>query len=93
MCGFRSFKNQEGSSVEPFSPGHNALVGRNGAGKSNFFDAVQFVLLAPRFRSLRHEEREQLLHAGARPESGKETRGARAFEKTAALSPQKINGK
>ena len=43
---------------------HNALVGRNGSGKSNFFDAVQFVLLGPRFQNLRQEERQQLLHEG-----------------------------
>ena len=23
--------------IEPFSPGHNVVVGRNGSGKSNFF--------------------------------------------------------
>jgi recombinational DNA repair ATPase RecF len=28
-------------------------VGRNGSGKSNLFDAVQFVLLTPRFATLR----------------------------------------
>ena len=37
--GFRSFRNQ--SEIEPFSAGHNVIVGRNGAGKSNFFDAIQ----------------------------------------------------
>ena len=41
------------------------LVGRNGAGKSNFFDAVQFCLLAPRFYNLRQEERQRLLHEGS----------------------------
>ena len=51
--------------MEPFSPKHNALVGRNGSGKSNFFDAVQFVLLGQRFQNLRQEERQQLLHEGA----------------------------
>ena len=37
--GFRSFRNQ--SEIEPFSAGHNVIVGRNGSGKSNFFDAIQ----------------------------------------------------
>ena len=41
------------------------IVGRNGSGKSNFFDAIQFVLLAPRFANLRQEERQHLLHEGA----------------------------
>ncbi len=63
ISGFRSFRSQ--SEVEPFSPKHNALVGRNGSGKSNFFDAVQFVLLGQRFQNLRQEERQQLLHEGA----------------------------
>ena len=47
------------------SPKHNAIVGRNGSGKSNFFDAIQFVLLSPKFVSLRQEERQQMLHEGA----------------------------
>jgi structural maintenance of chromosome 3 (chondroitin sulfate proteoglycan 6) len=63
ISGFRSFRQQD--CIEPFSNGHNALVGRNGAGKSNFFDAVQFCLLAPRFYNLRQEERQRLLHEGS----------------------------
>ena len=63
ISGFRSFRQQD--CIEPFSAGHNALVGRNGAGKSNFFDAVQFCLLAPRFYNLRQEERQRLLHEGS----------------------------
>ncbi|CAB9512619.1 of chromosomes protein 3 [Seminavis robusta] len=60
---FRSFSQQP--EIHPFSPGTNSVVGRNGSGKSNLFDAVQFVLLAPRFYSLRQEERQALLHEGA----------------------------
>lgn len=41
------------------------VVGRNGSGKSNFFDAIQFVLASERFSTMRHEERQQLLHEGA----------------------------
>lgn len=26
--------------IEPFSPGHNVVVGRNGSGKSNFFAGI-----------------------------------------------------
>ena len=57
ISGFRSFRQQD--AIESFDPGHNALIGRNGSGKSNFFDAVQFVLLSPRFYNLRQEERQQ----------------------------------
>ena len=32
---------------------------------SNFFDAIQFVLLGPKFASLRQEDRQHLLHEGA----------------------------
>ncbi|CAM9145828.1 unnamed protein product, partial [Choristocarpus tenellus] len=63
ISGFRSFRSQ--SEIEPFSPKHNVIVGRNGSGKSNFFDAIQFVLLNQRFQSLRQEERQHLLHEGA----------------------------
>ena len=63
ISGFRSFRNQ--SEIEPFSPKHNVIVGRNGSGKSNFFDAIQFVLLGPRFSNLRQEDRQHLLHEGA----------------------------
>jgi structural maintenance of chromosome 3 (chondroitin sulfate proteoglycan 6) len=63
ISGFKSFRSQ--SEFEPFSPNHNVIVGRNGSGKSNFFDAIQFVLLGPKFANLRQEERQHLLHEGA----------------------------
>ena len=62
ISGFRSFKSQ--SETPPFVPTHNALIGRNGSGKSNFFDAIQFCLLAPKFATLKQEERAALLHEG-----------------------------
>ena len=49
ISGFKSFRSQ--SEIEPFSPKHNVIVGRNGSGKSNFFDAIQFVLLGTSFRT------------------------------------------
>ena len=54
ISGFKSFRSQ--SEIEPFSPKHNVIVGRNGSGKSNFFDAIQFVLLGtyPLYHSLAH---------------------------------------
>jgi structural maintenance of chromosome 3 (chondroitin sulfate proteoglycan 6) len=51
ISNFRSFKQQP--EIQPFSPGTNSVVGRNGSGKSNLFDAVQFALLSPRFFTLR----------------------------------------
>lgn len=49
--------------MEPFSPAHNVIVGRNGSGKSNFFYAIQFVL-SDEFSHLRPDQRQQLLHEG-----------------------------
>lgn len=64
ISGFRSFRNQNDEDVIPFSPKHNVIVGRNGSGKSNFFNAIQFVLVAPRFANLSQEDRQHLLHEG-----------------------------
>lgn len=62
--GFRSYRDQ--TIVEPFSPKHNVIVGRNGSGKSNFFYAIQFVL-SDEFSHLRPEQRQALLHEGTGP--------------------------
>mmetsp|Transcript_6866 Transcript_6866/g.13916 ORF Transcript_6866/g.13916 Transcript_6866/m.13916 type:complete len:91 (+) Transcript_6866:34-306(+) len=51
ISNFRSFRQQP--EIYPFSSTTNCVVGRNGSGKSNLFDAIQFVLLAPRFSTLR----------------------------------------
>jgi len=63
ISNFRSYKQQP--EIHPFSPGTNVVVGRNGSGKSNLFDAVQFALLSPKFYSLRAEDRQSLLHEGS----------------------------
>jgi structural maintenance of chromosome 3 (chondroitin sulfate proteoglycan 6) len=62
ISGFKSYR--DATIAGPFSPSHNVVVGRNGSGKSNFFDAVRF-LLADSFAHLRGEERVALLHEGA----------------------------
>ncbi len=62
ISGFKSYR--DAITVGPYSAGHNVVVGRNGSGKSNFFDAVRFVL-SDTFSSLRAEERVALLHEGA----------------------------
>ncbi|GAB7328029.1 hypothetical protein MBLNU13_g00080t1 [Cladosporium sp. NU13] len=60
--GFKSYKDQ--TVVEPFSPKHNVIVGRNGSGKSNFFAAIRFVL-SDAYTQMGREERQALLHEGA----------------------------
>ena len=56
-----SYKDQ--TVIEPFSPGSNVIVGRNGSGKSNFFAAIRFVL-SDAYTQLTREERQALLHEG-----------------------------
>lgn len=62
ISGFKSYR--DATVAGPFSSSHNVVVGRNGSGKSNFFDAVRF-LLSDTFAHLRGEERVALLHEGA----------------------------
>ncbi|KAI9599456.1 chromosome segregation protein [Syncephalis fuscata] len=59
--GFKSYK--EPVVVNTLSPHHNVVVGRNGAGKSNFFAAIRF-LLSDAYTQLSREERQALLHEG-----------------------------
>ncbi|KAJ4352179.1 Structural maintenance of chromosomes protein 3 [Didymosphaeria variabile] len=58
--GFKTYKNQV--KTESFSPKSNVIVGRNGAGKTNFFSAVRFVL-GDDYENMSKEERQALLHA------------------------------
>ncbi|KAK0646247.1 RecF/RecN/SMC [Cercophora newfieldiana] len=60
--GFKSYKEQ--TVIEPFSPGTNVIVGRNGSGKSNFFAAIRFVL-SDAYTNMGREERQALLHEGS----------------------------
>ncbi|KAM7222437.1 chromosome segregation protein sudA [Rhypophila decipiens] len=60
--GFKSYKEQ--TVIEPFSPGTNVIVGRNGSGKSNFFAAIRFVL-SDAYVNMNREERQALLHEGS----------------------------
>eukprot|EP00449_Zooxanthella_nutricula_P004168 CAMPEP_0198496206 /NCGR_PEP_ID=MMETSP1462-20131121/5682_1 /TAXON_ID=1333877 /ORGANISM="Brandtodinium nutriculum, Strain RCC3387" /LENGTH=382 /DNA_ID=CAMNT_0044225027 /DNA_START=52 /DNA_END=1196 /DNA_ORIENTATION=+ len=63
--GFKTYKEQV-SLVEDFHPAVNAIVGLNGSGKSNFFNAILFVI-SDHFGTLRPETRKTLLHEGAGP--------------------------
>ncbi|KAJ3265439.1 Structural maintenance of chromosomes protein 3 [Chytriomyces hyalinus] len=62
--GFKSYKDQ--THTDPFSKGHNVIVGRNGSGKSNFFWAIRFVL-SDAYTNMTREERQALLHEGTGP--------------------------
>ena len=60
--GFKTYKNQV--KTESFSPKTNVIVGRNGAGKTNFFSAVRFVL-GDEYENMSSQERQALLHEGS----------------------------
>lgn len=55
--------DRDQTQIEPFSPRHNVVLGRNGSGKSNFFAAIRFVL-SDAYTSMAREERAALLHEG-----------------------------
>ena len=57
--GFKSYREQ--TVIDPFDPGHNVVVGRNGSGKSNFFYAIQFVL-SDEYSHLRPEQRQVIIY-------------------------------
>lgn len=58
ICGFKSYKKKV---VLDLAPGHNVIVGSNGSGKSNIYNALEFVL-SSKYDLLRTEQRKQLLH-------------------------------
>ena len=60
ICNFRS--HHDVATPPEFSPDHNAVVGRNGTGKTNFFDAIRFVLLADTSKTLQKSNCTELLH-------------------------------
>ncbi|KAJ1518020.1 Structural maintenance of chromosomes protein 3, partial [Coelomomyces lativittatus] len=64
LQGFKSYRDQ--TILEPFSPHHNVIVGRNGSGKSNLFWAIRFAL-NDAYTSMSREERQSLLHEGPGP--------------------------
>lgn len=63
--GFKTYKDQV-SLAEDFHPGVNVIVGFNGSGKSNFFNAILFVI-SDSYGTLRAETRKSLLHEGSGP--------------------------
>ena len=61
--GFKTYKDQTPLPVD-FHPGSNIVVGFNGSGKSNFFNAILFVI-SDEFGQLSKETRKAILHEGA----------------------------
>eukprot|EP01122_Echinamoeba_exundans_P002099 TRINITY_DN12063_c0_g1_i1.p1 TRINITY_DN12063_c0_g1~~TRINITY_DN12063_c0_g1_i1.p1 ORF type:complete len:1207 (+),score=282.20 TRINITY_DN12063_c0_g1_i1:89-3709(+) len=62
--GFKSYASQ--LDFDTFDSGSNVIVGKNGAGKSNFIEAIRFVLASDSYqRKLSSEEKKTLLHTGA----------------------------
>jgi chromosome segregation protein len=67
--GFKTFATR---TVFEFKPGITAVVGVNGAGKSNVLDAIRWVLGEQSYAALRCKRTEDLIYAGGgkRPPSG-----------------------
>eukprot|EP00439_Symbiodinium_sp_Y106_P080652 s160_g19.t1 len=65
LRGFKTYKDQV-SLNDDMHPGVNVIVGFNGSGKTNLFNAILFVI-SDHFGSLRQETRRSLLHEGAGP--------------------------
>ena len=62
LHGWLSFRSVQ--HLAEFSPQHNVIVGRNGAGKTNFFNAISFVL-GDDYSNMGAAARSELLHTGA----------------------------
>lgn len=60
LTGFKSFRNK---TVVPFFDGLTAIIGENGAGKSNLFDALSFVM-GRRSSQMRADRLEHLIFNG-----------------------------
>jgi len=59
--GFRSYRAR--TVLGPLDPGLNAIIGRNGAGKSNFFVGIE-LMFSKEYQNLRPEARAALIYSG-----------------------------
>lgn len=57
----KNFKSYLDEHIDTLNPAVNVFVGRNGHGKSNFFQAISFVL-SDKYQLLKAEDKLQLLH-------------------------------
>ena len=78
LKGFKSFAN---STIIDFENGFNTVVGANGSGKSNVFDAMCFVLGRMSSKGLRADKLGNLVFNG-----GKSTKAAKEAEVSIFLS-------
>lgn len=61
LRGFKTYRDE--TVIEDFSPGCNLVLGKNGSGKSNLIDAIQFVL-TNKYEGMSTEMRLQLVYQG-----------------------------
>ncbi|GIQ88026.1 hypothetical protein KIPB_010183, partial [Kipferlia bialata] len=59
LHGFKSFAS---GANEEFNKHLNVIIGRNGSGKSNFYDAIRFALHDPDFDVRSDQARRELIH-------------------------------
>ena len=64
LSGFKSFVEPTELFVEP---GLTAVIGPNGCGKSNLFDAMRWVMGETRPSSVRGSEMDDVIFSGTRP--------------------------
>lgn len=62
LRGFKTYRTE--TVIDTLTPACNLILGKNGSGKSNLLDAIQFVL-TEKYAGLTGDMREKLLHEGA----------------------------
>eukprot|EP01012_Entosiphon_sulcatum_P036669 TRINITY_DN4679_c0_g1_i1.p1 TRINITY_DN4679_c0_g1~~TRINITY_DN4679_c0_g1_i1.p1 ORF type:complete len:1212 (+),score=285.66 TRINITY_DN4679_c0_g1_i1:51-3686(+) len=65
ISGFRTYLDLNMPESDYFSPKLNVIIGKNGFGKTNILNAIQFVI-GDKYAASRPEDRKQLLHQGGK---------------------------